>query len=270
MGEPLVSVITVCYNSEKTIKDTLESVLSQNYRRIEYILIDGKSNDETISIIKSYENKFIEKEIIYKWISEHDNGIYDAMNKGILMATGDIIGIINSDDWYESEAVSKIVAKMEKRIDIYYGNLKIYENEELKYIQIPDEGLEKLKKGMIIPHPTVFVRKEVYKKIGLFSTEYKIVSDWDFLLRAYLFGFEFLRIDENIANFRLGGESYVFSNKYINEKNQVRKNNFLGNRLDFYYILDRLKIFFLPEKYIMSFSIFKYKIRNNFKIRGRK
>lgn len=106
-----ISIITVCFNSEKTIKDTIESVLNQTYPNIEYIIIDGNSVDKTIDIIKSYESSFEQKGISIHWISETDNGIYSAMNKGFALSNGELIGILNSDDWYSREAVSKIVAK---------------------------------------------------------------------------------------------------------------------------------------------------------------
>jgi len=111
MKTPLISIITVCFNSENTIKDTIESVLNQTYKNIEYLIIDGKSSDETLNIIKSFEEKFNNSKITFKWISEADKGIYDAMNKGLKMANGELIGILNSDDWYELETVKIIVEK---------------------------------------------------------------------------------------------------------------------------------------------------------------
>lgn len=124
-----VSIITVCFNSEKTIIDTLESVLNQSYENIEYIIIDGKSKDKTVDIIKRYENKFKEKKIEYKWISEKDSGIYEAMNKGINKSTGEVIGIINSDDWYEKNTVEKVMKEYKiKKFDMLYGNLRMIKN----------------------------------------------------------------------------------------------------------------------------------------------
>ena len=106
---PLISIITVCFNSSKTIRQTIESVLNQTYTNIEYILVDGKSTDNTVAIIEEYAPQFTAKGIVYRWVSEPDAGIYDAMNKGIKLATGEWIGIINSDDWYELDACENML-----------------------------------------------------------------------------------------------------------------------------------------------------------------
>mgnify|MGYP003445965853 CR=1 FL=1 len=166
-----ISIITVSYNSSKTIKDTFDSMLSQTYNNIEYIVVDGNSKDKTLEIIGEYESKFIDKKIEFKWISEKDNGLYDAMNKGIKMATGDIVGIINSDDVYFDEfVIEKVVKALENNLtDSLYGNLyyveenntnKIVRNWKYKKYQ---NGL--FEKGWQIAHPTFFVKKEVYEKI---------------------------------------------------------------------------------------------------------
>lgn len=261
MNKPLISIITVCYNSEKTIGGTIESILNQLYTNIEYILVDGSSKDKTLEIIKSYEESFRRKNIKYKWISEPDKGIYDAMNKGIEMASGELIGIINSDDWYELDALNIIVEQIKPEVDLYYGNLKIYKEDIFSHVQIASKNLEKLKKGMIVPHPTVFVRKKVYDIIGKFSLEFKIAADWDFLLRAYLNNLIFLKIDNNIANFRLGGESYIFNKKYILEKSKVRKKNRVFKLFDKYYYFDIIKLLMISEKNLMRINIWKNKYR---------
>src|SRR4051794_14825027 len=117
----LVSIITIVYNSDKTLEDTIKSVLQQSYPHIEYILIDGGSTDQSLSIIKRYD-KFV------KWISEPDKGISDAFNKGIKMSTGELIGIINADDWYEDGAIETIVKHLEKNCDVYCGNINLIDS----------------------------------------------------------------------------------------------------------------------------------------------
>lgn len=216
-----VSIITVVYNGIKTIEQTIKSVLQQSYKNIEYIIIDGLSTDGTQSIIEKYK-----KNIAY-FISEKDDGLYDAMNKGISKATGDIIGIINSDDWYVENIIEKIVRYFEQNeVELVYG----------KIISIAQDGVERLSVQrplddiwycMVTPHPSVFVKKSVYKKFGTFNTAYKISADYDYLLRVYSQNVKFGYLDEVIAYFRCGGistlrqkemwdEAYIISMKYIN------------------------------------------------------
>jgi glycosyltransferase involved in cell wall biosynthesis len=129
----LVSIITVAYNSENTIRDTIESVLNQTYTNIEYIIVDGLSKDHTFEIAKSYQNKFIQKGIAYTIKSEKDNGIYDAMNKGIKISQGEIIGIINSDDWYEQDTIEKVVESFKNtKFDYFFGDLRLINGKKTK------------------------------------------------------------------------------------------------------------------------------------------
>jgi len=181
MSNYKISVITVCYNSEKTIERTIKSILNQTYDNFEYIIIDGLSSDLTLDIIKKYTYSFKGK---MKWISEQDNGIYYAMNKGIKMANGDLICLLNSDDWYEPNA-------FEIMNNHYHG-----EPYKIQYAmqRIITKGKEEqcnilhhqfLNKHMI-PHQTCFVTKSIYKEIGLFDTHYKSAADYDFTIRASL------------------------------------------------------------------------------------
>ncbi|MCI8966553.1 MAG: glycosyltransferase [Lachnospiraceae bacterium] len=122
----VVSIVTVCHNSEKTIRDTIDSVLNQTYPNLEYIIIDGKSTDSTVNIIQEYCQKFNDRDKGYRYVSESDEGIYDAMNKGIHMACGELVGIINSDDWYEPEAVECAVRHyIQQPYDLFYADLRI-------------------------------------------------------------------------------------------------------------------------------------------------
>lgn len=200
-----VSLITVCYNSGKTIEKTIQSVLEQTYPDIEYIIVDGKSKDNTMEIVNKYSSKFIGR---MKIVSEPDKGIYDAMNKGINLATGEIIGIINSDDWYECDAVEKIVKAYKKengKYQVIYGALKSWEEDKLRTIYW--NSIEFIGKSMIA-HPATFVTKATYEKFGAFSMEYKICSDYDLMLRlAGKKEIKFIALMEVLANFAAGGAS---------------------------------------------------------------
>lgn len=196
-----VSVITVCFNAEKTIEQTIKSVLQQTYKNIEYIIIDGNSQDKTVDIIKKYQDS------IAYWISENDSGIYDAMNKGIRVSTGDIIGIINSDDWYDLNAIENVVnIFINEKADVVYGDMiLLYENGFRK--RNKTEELESLAYKMSISHPTTFVNRNIYIKYGLFDTHYRIAADYDLMLRLYHNGVVMKSCSEVIAYFRMSGVS---------------------------------------------------------------
>lgn len=181
-----VSIITVCYNSAATIRDTIESVLSQDYSDIEYVIIDGGSTDGTLSIIDEY------KERISCFISEPDKGIYDAMNKGIRHATGDVIGMLNSDDAYTSQtAVSQLMlAMISLGVDAVYADLIIIDpvrtDKVLRYYSSKHFNVAKFRYGWMPAHPTFFVKKSAYDVAGLFNIDFKIAADFDMLLRLLL------------------------------------------------------------------------------------
>lgn len=197
-----VSVVTVNYNGGKTLKRTIESILNQTYNSIEYIIIDGKSNDNSIDIIKSYEEKFKRKNYEYKWISEEDTGIYNAMNKGIKLATGEIIGILNSDDWYEKDTVNLVVNEFKKEdLKMVYGLLRTVEDNKFKNILGEYDCF-----GRCL-HPTVFLKKEIYEKYGYFNEKYKIAADIDLLFRFESKNVKCKFIEKILANFSLEGVS---------------------------------------------------------------
>jgi len=249
---PLITVITVVFNGAKTIEETIQSVINQTYPNVEYIIIDGGSTDGTLDIIKKYEDR------IDYWVSERDRGIYDAMNKGIVLAIGDIIGIINADDWYELDTL-KIVCDGYLNTDmltILHGNMNIIKDEKLFYLAKPKNNLDILKKGMILNHPTVFVPSEIYKNYGLFSIDYKIASDWEMMLRFYLKNINFMNIDSTLANFRLGGASYLVDRKVINEKHAIRIKHKVFNIFDKYYFYDLVKLYIFG-RFISKISLFK-------------
>lgn len=224
-----ISIITVTYNSSKTLKDTLESVLKQTYKNYEHIIVDGLSKDNTMQIVKEYEEKYNGK-LIY--ISEKDSGLYDAMNKGIKMATGDIIGILNSDDVYARENVlQEIVEKFkETNCDGTYANLIFMDEETMSKPQrIWNSPKGKLENGWHPAHPTLYLKKSVYDKVGLFNLNYKIAADYDFMIRVMKNSKVKLEyINDYIIYMRTGGTSTAGLKGYIKnlkEANEVLKNN---------------------------------------------
>lgn len=205
MSKKKFSIITVSYNSESTIRDTLESVLQQTYDNFEYIIVDGNSTDKTLDIVKEYQEKFNGK---LTYISEPDNGIYDAMNKGIRMATGDIIGIINSDDWYEKNALQSVAEHcIDAPCAIYYGAMRIIDESNGKEIRCTLNHPEYIREAMI-NHPATFVSRQVYEKYGTFDCQYKMSADYDFIIRmTQLEDVKFVPVYDILACFRMGGIS---------------------------------------------------------------
>ena len=202
MQKTLVSIITVCWNSEKYIRDTIESVLNQTYKNIQYIIIDGKSTDKTLSIIDEYKERFGDRLTL---VSEKDSGIYNAMNKGLALVKGELVGIINSDDYYELDAVEKMVEQYKLHgSGVYYGYCKVMKNN--KEFTVERRSAEYLHEAQI-NHPTCFVSSEIYQKYGLFNEKYKIVADYELLLRFKEKKVSFFPVDSIISNFRLGGIS---------------------------------------------------------------
>lgn len=179
-----ISIITVCYNSDKTIEDTLKSVVSQTYKDIEYIVIDGGSKDKTLDIINQY------KIHIDFWVSEPDKGLYDAINKGIQKATGDFVGIINSDDvFYENDTIEKIAKYITENpdLDAVTGDIIQHKNNRIirKYSS-EDWTPEKLKIGFMPPHPSIFIKTNLFQQFGYYREDYKIGADYELIVRYFL------------------------------------------------------------------------------------
>ena len=179
-----ISIITVCYNSAKTIEKTFQSVKTQTYKNIEYIVVDGMSSDATLDIIEN------NKEIISKHISEPDKGLYDAMNKGIQLATGELIGILNSDDIFTDNNVLENVVKFhsENNVEASVGNI-IQFNEEGKTVRkysAKNWNPEKLKIGFMPPHPSIFFKRELFKRLGLYDLTFKSGADYELIIRYFL------------------------------------------------------------------------------------
>jgi glycosyltransferase involved in cell wall biosynthesis len=180
----LFSIITVSYNSEKTIKKTIESVLHQSFFDFEYIVIDGGSTDGTIEIVKSYEKKFSDKGISYTWISEKDRGIYDAMNKGAGLAKGVLIGMLNSDDWYEAKTLQLVADEYKiSKAEYIHGNIHTF-SPSYDFLKLKKpESKEKMVQRMTFFHPASFISKKIYEDLGGYSLDYEICSDYDFILK---------------------------------------------------------------------------------------
>ena len=184
-----ISIITATYNSAVTVKDTFESVLAQTYNDIEYIVVDGLSKDNTVDIIKEYEPKFNGR---MRWVSEKDKGLYDAMNKGIAMATGDVVGILNSDDFYTSNDILQLVADgmQNGEIDAVYGDIHFVNDDNLdKCVRYYSSRIFRrwlMRYGFMPAHPSFYCKRDVYTRYGAFNTKYKIGADFESLLR-YIF-----------------------------------------------------------------------------------
>lgn len=213
------TIITVCLNSAKTIRRTFDSLLEQSYKDYEYIVVDGKSTDGTVEIIREYEPKFQGR---MRWISEKDKGLYDAMNKGIRMAKGDYINIMNSDDWFEKDALKKI-AEVPGTPDVIYGCSRLFfpESEAMDIQRIDHRRLTERP----IFHQGCFVARTAHEKYGLYDLKYKVSADHDFLLKLYLLELKFVALDEVISVFSKGGFSEKNRWIYLKENFVLRYKN---------------------------------------------
>lgn len=247
-----ISIITVTYNSALTISDTIISVLNQDYEDIEYIVIDGGSTDGTLEIVNKYDNG------VFKIISEPDKGIYDAMNKGIKIATGDIIGILNSDDFFSSNnVISKIVNIFKNNInlDAVYGDVHFVNSDNLnkvtRYYSSRVFKPSLLKFGFMPAHPSLYVTKGIYNRFGFYKTDYKIASDFEMIARLFYknsIKTKYLPID--IVTMRTGGVSTKnIKSKIILNKETLRackengiKTNLLMILSKYFYKVFELKI----------------------------
>ena len=223
----MLSVVTVCFNSEKTIKETIDSVLNQTDCNIEHIFIDGNSTDATVSIIKSYQNDYNSRGMRLIIVSEPDKGIYDAMNKGIRIASGSIVGILNSDDWYESDTSAIVQKNMYKNpdADILMGAIRI-DNHGQKIIK-------RIRKSFWITsrnfnHPGMFVRKKCYEDLGNYDLT-KFYADFNWYLHALQCEKKVIFTDAILANFRIGGvssqKSFRTALQRIQDRYQVYRDN---------------------------------------------
>ena len=206
-----LSIITATYNSERTLRDTMESILSQTFQDFEYIIVDGASKDATLDIIREYEPRFQGK---MRYVSEPDKGIYDAMNKGFAMATGDVIGILNSDDFFTSEDVLQAVVDgfAGEYVDAVYADIHFVGTDDLtKCVRYYSSGVFRpwmMRFGMIPAHPSFYCRKAVYDQYGSFDTTYRIAADFEILLRLiFIHRIRTRYVKKDFVTMRLGGAS---------------------------------------------------------------
>jgi glycosyltransferase involved in cell wall biosynthesis len=218
-----VSIITISYNSEKTIEETILSVLNQTYKNIEYIIIDGNSTDNTQQIIDKYKNK------ITHFISEPDNGIYDAMNKGLSMASGDLIGILNSDDTYAyNDVIKDVVEKITREnTDSLYADLVYVDRNNTDKITrtwiAGKYSAGKFLKGWMPPHPTFFVKRYIYQKYGYFNTSLKSAADYELMLRLiHKHNISVCYLHKVITKMKSGGQSNLSISNRIKANREDR------------------------------------------------
>lgn len=262
---PRVSIITVCFNSIETIEDTFKSVLNQNYNNLEYIVIDGLSTDGTVQIIEKYKQNFVDKNITFLSISERDNGLYDAMNKGIKMSTGELIGILNSDDIYiDDEVISDVVNcfSNNNNIEAVYSDLVYVTVNNLNKIKrYWRSGLYNTKKiyyGWMLPHPTFFLSKKVYQKYGNYDLRFPVAADYEFILRVLLkFKIKVSYLNRVTIKMRLGGTSNATLNVRKLSANE-NKNAWAVNSLNIKSWTILYKILRKTPQYIFPGTRFRF------------
>lgn len=258
----LISIITVTLNSAKTLRDTFDSILAQSYKRYECIVIDGGSDDATVDIIKEYENKFDGR---MKWVSAPDKGPYDAMNKGILMSSGDVVGILNSDDLYNDGSVLEIIADTieHKNVDCVFGDLLYVDSEDTMKIRRIWKG-SPYKEGVFLKgwspaHPTFYVKREIFERFGLYNTCNKISADFELML-VFLgkYRIKSFYIPRCLVKMRVGGISNRSINNVLNgNRNIVHVLRENGYNVSFVYTIRRIapKLYDLMLQYIRCFSL---------------
>lgn len=260
--KPLVSIITVVFNGRKYLEETILSVLTQTYDNVEYIIIDGGSTDGTLDIICKYEDA------IDYWVSESDKGISDAFNKGISCSTGEIIGIINADDWYEKEAVQFVINAFleDRQVGVLCGLLQYWKGDKKDYCFSSNPAF--LNKEMTINHPTVFVKKEIYQKFGAFDESYRYAMDYELVLRFFYNSVKFRSLNHVLSNMRLKGTSDKNWMRALSEVRNAKMKYSPRTKayIYFYYqilrksfskILDRLSLSVINNLYRSKFSILK-------------
>lgn len=240
---PLVSIITVVYNGDKHLQQTIDSVAAQTYQNIEYIIVDGGSTDNTLNIIKSNQHW------IAKWVSEKDKGIADAFNKGIQMAKGEIIGLANSDDWLEPSAIEFALKEIGDS-DIVYGEVQFWHDE--KPVNRTKSDHTKLRLGMTVAHPASFVRAEIYKNLGGFKIELKVAMDYELFLRFFNSGLKFKKVNKIFSNMRREGISDTRWLLGIKEELKIKDQYY--NRYANWFFFIRQYIIFSIKGFLRKFN----------------
>lgn len=247
-----ISIVTVVYNCVNTIQGCIESVLNQDYHDVEYIIIDGGSKDGTVDVIKQYEDR------IAKFISEKDKGIYDAMNKGIKMATGDVVGILNADDFfYSNDTLSKIAKAFDKKpeLDATIADI-VFVNETntrvLRHYDAKNWRPSKFAWGFMPPHPSFFCKRHLFDKLGYYKTDYKIAADYELLIRyLYVNKIKFRYLPMITTRMRMGGVSTKNLNSILTLNKEIKRaceeNNLGTNFLKIY-----TKYVFKPFEFLLN------------------
>jgi len=215
-----ISIITITFNSAETLRDTFESVMRQGYTDFEHVVVDGASKDETVSLIEEYAQRYAEKGLCMRWVSERDKGIYDAMNKGIRMATGDVVGTLNSDDFYTSEDALQKVAETftaHPEIDAMYGDVHYVDQQDLtksvRYYSSKKFRRWRMRMGWMPAHPSFFLKKSTYEHFKdengeYYDSSYRVAADFEFLLRTIFVGrIKTLYVKKDFVTMRTGGAS---------------------------------------------------------------
>lgn len=237
-----ISIITVSYNSARTIRDTIESVINQSYDNIEHIFVDGISEDDTIGIINSYNHEKIV-------VSEKDKGIYDAMNKGVLLATGDIIGILNSDDLYEDTNIIETVMNQFSQYpstDIVYGDLVYVKSDNVDKVVRKWKSMsyknDFFDNGNVPPHPSLFIKRRIYEESGLFNLDFNLAADYEFMLRIFKkHNYKSKYINKVFVKMRMGGATNKSFSNIIKQNIEIL-NSWSHNQLKVSFLLMPLRI----------------------------
>ena len=233
-NNPLISVVTVCYKVAHELPATMESVINQTYKNIEYIIIDGGSKDNSVEIIKKYEKIALEKGILFKWVSESDKGIYDAMNKGIDLATGEWINFMNAgDSFYSSCTVFDIFNNKNNKGEILYGDVNL--NFDGFFLLTKPKKINDFWKGMVIFHQSTFTALK-YHKENPFNIKYKIASDFDFFYRAFKENIKFKYIPVVISTFAADGISLTNAAQALKEDFYIVRSHGLSLKCFSYYL----------------------------------
>lgn len=249
-----ITVITAVYNNKATITDAIESVISQSYKNVEHIVIDGGSTDGTIEAVRAFGDK------IDKFVSEPDEGIYDALNKGIALATGDVVGFLNSDDVYANDLVLEKIARafQHEDADSVYGDLNYVKRHNISNVVRHWKShvftQQKLRMGWMPPHPTFYVKRKIYEQYGGFDTDFKIAADYDSVLRFLgVYNISTTYIPEVLVQMRLGGVSNRDLRSILKKSGEdykaLKKNTIGGHRVLLMKNFTKVSQFIKKEKY---------------------
>lgn len=257
--KPKISVITITFNSAATLEETILSVTSQDYPDLEYVIIDGGSTDGTLDIIRKYQDKI---QIV---VSEPDRGISDAFNKGIARATGEIVGIINSDDIMLPAALQKVADLYDPKVDVYSGHILFWDVETGEtFPSYPDVAFDTLRLQYNVAHPARFIRKDAYERYGLYREDLRYMMDIELLCRFYKQGASFLLVDSPLAKFRIGGTT---NDSIYKKKEDYRAfvQSFGGSSWDFrrIWMLAVIKYNLIQLGYRLFGKNLKFKIQRN-------